>query len=213
MTSSDCPVLDDTKKPRRRNSDLTVHELKAATTEQLINQGLSGLSIKPILDKAGVSRGALFHHFPTKNHLIAAAFADLLQSFSEALHQSGSDLRSGRIDVSAFVEQVVETFVSDMFIGSMEIALGIRVEPDLSELVKEAVEEWRVSLAAFWNETFELKGMDTAAAAQHWAMASNLLRGHAFTSTYGVEPGARLAFCKSFEKLILNEAVIKKETA
>lgn len=213
MSLNDEPTHDETRKSRRRNTDLTVSELKAAATEQLIAQGFSGLSIKPILDKAGVSRGALFHHFPTKNHLIAAAFADLLASFSGKLHRSGADLRAGRIDLETFVADVAETFASDMFIGSMEIALGIRVEPDLSDLVAEAVEKWRADLSAFWLDTFALEGLSAEEASQHWAMASNLLRGHAFTSTYGVEPGARPAFCESFQRLILKEAVIRKETA
>lgn len=213
MTITDQSETDETRKPRRRNTDLTVSELKAAATEQLIAQGFSGLSIKPIIDKAGVSRGALFHHFPTKNHLIAAAFGDLLVSFARELHRSGAELRAGKITLDAFVQDVVETFASDLFIGSMEIALGIRVEVELADLVAEAVDDWRQSLSAFWHDTFELPGMDKPAADQHWTMASNLLRGHAFTSTYGVEAGARAAFCKSFQKLILKEAVIRKETA
>lgn len=213
MTDTDCSKRPETKKPRRRNTDLTVAELKAATTEQLIAQGFSGLSIKPILSKADVSRGALFHHFPTKNHLIAAAFADLLEDFAGKLHQCGEDLRAGRIGLEAFVENVVEIFASDMFIGSMEIALGIRVEPELSELVADGVKKWRLDLSAFWRDTFDLEETSPGEADQHWVMASNLLRGHAFTSTYGVEPGARTEFCKSFQQLILKEAVVRKETA
>lgn len=199
------------EEPRRRDSSHTVALLKAAATEQLIASGFSGMSIKPILDKAGISRGGLFHHFPTKNHLIAAAFRDLLVDFANALANSGAELRRGDIDLETFVRQTVDTFCSDMFIGSIEISLGIRVEPELTALVADAVIEWRQALAAFWTDTFDLPGLSEAEQKQHWAMASNLLRGHAFTSTYGVEAGAREAFCQSFEKLILDQAQVKPD--
>lgn len=213
MEISDQDIDEKVTVPRRRNTDLTVSELKSAAREQLIACGFAGLSIKPILDKAGVSRGALFHHFPTKNHLIAAAFSDQLDLFASELQAAGADLRAEKCDLDTFVQRVSETFASDLFIGSMEIALGIRVEIELSHLVAESVGRWRSNLKAFWRDTFSLPGMDTNAADQHWVMASNLLRGHAFSSTYGVEAGAREAFCKNFKRLILSEAVIRKEAA
>lgn len=192
-----------------RNADQMVALLKQAATRQLILNGFAGLSIQRIVAEAGVSKGALFHHFPSKNHLIAAAFGDLLVLFEQELSQLGHMLRRGEIGQTEFVRKVVETFVSDMFIGSMEIALAIRVEPDLSELVSEAVQDWRAGLNAFWIGTFELD-LPPDATRTHWAMASNLLRGHAFTSTFGVEPDAREKFVVAFEHLILSKAIIKK---
>lgn len=192
-----------------RNADQMVQLLKQAATRQLILNGFSGLSIQRIIAEAGVSKGALFHHFPTKNHVIAAAFGDLLRNFKQELDGFGAALRDGTIGRTEFVRHVVETFASDMFIGSMEIALAIRVEPDLSELVAEAVQVWRDGLNAFWTDTFEL-GLPPDQERVHWAMASNLLRGHAFTSTFGVEPGAREKFILGFEDLMLSKAVIKK---
>jgi AcrR family transcriptional regulator len=192
-----------------RNADQMVQLLKQSATRQLILNGFAGLSIQRIVAEAGVSKGALFHHFPTKNHLIAAAFADLLTTFKMELDDLGLQLRRGEISRSAFVRGVVETFASDMFIGSMEIALAIRVEPDLSELVADAVTVWREGLSRFWTDTFALD-LPADQVGGHWAMASNLLRGHAFTSTFGVEPEARSNFVSAFEDLILSKAVVKK---
>jgi len=195
-------------RPPGRNADQMVMVLKKAATRQLILNGFSGLSIQRIVAEAGVSKGALFHHFPTKNHLIAAAFADLLVSFETELGGFGARLRQGEIGRTQFARHVVETFASDLFIGSMEIALAIRVEPELSELVADAVQTWRAGLNAFWIETFDL-GLPPDEERVHWAMASNLLRGHAFTSTFGVEPGAREKFILGFEELMLSKAVVK----
>lgn len=204
VTVDTLPIKGEDKQTRRRDTARTVSALKRAARERLVSNGIAGLSIQPVLEAAGVSRGALFHHFPTKNHLIAAAFADLLEEAADQLHELGRSLRAGRISRSAFVEGIRDTFCSDLFIGSMEIALAHRVEPALRLLVDEAVETWWDALSRFWTDTFVLP--PEVATQQHWAMASNLLRGHAFTSTYRALPEDRAAFCIAFEAMILADA-------
>lgn len=44
-----------------------------ATLESLVEFGFTGTSFSTIAEKAGVSRGALQHHYPEKNYVIAGA--------------------------------------------------------------------------------------------------------------------------------------------
>ncbi|MBV9832442.1 MAG: helix-turn-helix transcriptional regulator, partial [Marmoricola sp.] len=44
-----------------------------ATIECLVEHGWSGTSTTLVSQRAGVSRGAQLHHFPTKNDLVVAA--------------------------------------------------------------------------------------------------------------------------------------------
>ncbi|HEU0220711.1 MAG TPA: TetR/AcrR family transcriptional regulator [Paracoccaceae bacterium] len=44
-----------------------------------MNQGLTGLTIQAVADAAGVTKGGLFHHFPSKQALIEGLFRDLLE--------------------------------------------------------------------------------------------------------------------------------------
>ncbi|WP_136661203.1 TetR/AcrR family transcriptional regulator [Nitratireductor sp. XY-223] len=194
---------------RIRDAERTIALLKRATVGQLITNGYAGLSILPILKKAGVSRGALFHHFPTKDHLIAAAFGDLLVEFAGQLHEIASRLRKGEITLEEFVSETGDTIASDLFVGCMEIALGIRAELTLSSLVQEAVADWRQSLFEFWDNTFELPGYDQEQRSDHWAMASNVLRGYAFSTSFGAAPQARERLMRGFPKLFLEAAVIR----
>ena len=46
----------------------------------VLEQGLAGTSIDDVLRAAGTSKGAFFHHFPTKNHLARA----LVERYAEA---------------------------------------------------------------------------------------------------------------------------------
>ena len=59
-----------TQQERRETTQTTLLE---ATVRCLGRDGYAATSISSIIEEAGVSRGALLHHYPTKNELIAAA--------------------------------------------------------------------------------------------------------------------------------------------
>ncbi|MFK8081393.1 MAG: TetR/AcrR family transcriptional regulator [Granulosicoccus sp.] len=195
--------------PRVRDADRTISLLKQATIEQLISNGFAGLSIIPILKKAGVSRGALFHHFESKDKLIAAAFDDILKEFASRMHEISHRLRNGNINQEEFVSQIGDAFASDLFIASMEMSLGIRAEHSLSEAVNDAIANWRMELLAFWTNTFDIPGLTPAEQTTHWAIASNALRGHGFTTSFGLEASAIEHMQSGFYKIFLKGVTVK----
>lgn len=197
---------------RTRDAGKTIAILKKALISQLISSGFAGLSLAPLLKKAGVSKGALFHHFPSKDALVAAAFEDVLAEFSVCLHQISHKLRSGQIDREEFVAQTAQAFASDLFIATMEMSLGMRVEDYLSEAVKDAIVTWRKDLLRFWTETFDLPGLSEDQQEVHWAIASNTLRGYGFTNSFGHQEVATAHMQQGFAQFFLDVAVLKPAT-
>src|SRR4051812_10133013 len=55
-----------TAAPRRRQPDITRERLLQAAFEEIYRHGFQGASLDTILAKAGVTKGALYHHFPDK---------------------------------------------------------------------------------------------------------------------------------------------------
>jgi TetR/AcrR family transcriptional regulator, transcriptional repressor for nem operon len=53
-------------KRRSRNPDSTREKLLHAAFEEIYRRGFQGASLDTILAKAGVTKGALYHHFPDK---------------------------------------------------------------------------------------------------------------------------------------------------
>jgi TetR/AcrR family transcriptional repressor of nem operon len=51
---------------RRRNPDVTREKLLRAAFEEIYRNGFQAASLDTILAKAGVTKGALYHHFPDK---------------------------------------------------------------------------------------------------------------------------------------------------
>ena len=56
-------------KRRSREPDVTRHKLLQAAFEEIYRRGFQAASLDTILAKAGVTKGALYHHFPDKASL------------------------------------------------------------------------------------------------------------------------------------------------
>jgi AcrR family transcriptional regulator len=67
--------------PQQRRSHATRARLVEAAIATLVEHGLAGASTPRIAQRAGVSQGALFKHFPTKDAILAAAVEAMLRDF------------------------------------------------------------------------------------------------------------------------------------
>jgi TetR/AcrR family transcriptional repressor of nem operon len=75
------------KKPERkpRNPEETRQKLVAATRGLILERGFTGTGVDQICEAAGVTKGAFFHHFKSKDEIGKAALADWA-SFGMALY-------------------------------------------------------------------------------------------------------------------------------
>jgi AcrR family transcriptional regulator len=67
--------------PKQRRSVATRARLVESAIEALVEQGLAGATTPRIAERARVSQGALFKHFPTKDAILAAAVESMLHAF------------------------------------------------------------------------------------------------------------------------------------
>ncbi|MGH7644676.1 MAG: TetR family transcriptional regulator C-terminal domain-containing protein [Gemmatimonadales bacterium] len=83
-------------KRRVRAPDVTRGKLLAAAFEEIYRRGFQAASLDAILARAGVTKGALYHHFPDKAALGYAVVSEvikghLLERWLSALEQSPED--------------------------------------------------------------------------------------------------------------------------
>ena len=69
-----------TREPQQERSRATRARLLDATGEALAEFGWSGTTVAVVAERAGVSRGAAQHHYPTREDLVAAAVAHMAQA-------------------------------------------------------------------------------------------------------------------------------------
>jgi AcrR family transcriptional regulator len=62
-----------------RNPDLTRHTLLQAAFQEIYRSGFQAASLDNILSKAGVTKGALYHHFDSKQELGYAVVDELIR--------------------------------------------------------------------------------------------------------------------------------------
>lgn len=68
---------------RQRRAIVTRHGLLEAAGEHFAATGYHGTSLREILEACGVTKGALYFHFPSKQALVEAIIAETVQRWTE----------------------------------------------------------------------------------------------------------------------------------
>jgi AcrR family transcriptional regulator len=112
----------------------TQGRLLDATMECLAELGWSGTSTTEVARRAGVSRGAQQHHYPTKMLLVAAALEHLLERQRLAYERAFAELPDGRRNVEGALDLLWDTFRQAPSLALMELAMAARTDETLREL-------------------------------------------------------------------------------
>ncbi len=102
-----------------------------ATVELLVERGFSRTSTTLVSERAGVSRGAQLHHFPTKNDLVVAAVEHLTELRGLELEQALGRLPRGADRTRAVVRVLGDHFSSPVFTAALELWVAARTDEQL----------------------------------------------------------------------------------
>ncbi|MEW6472449.1 MAG: TetR/AcrR family transcriptional regulator [Actinomycetota bacterium] len=125
-------------KPRRSNQERTAATRAAilnATIEQLAEHGYGRTTTVEVAERAGVSRGALVHHFSTRSDLVLSALEYLCERRLEELEAGIAALSATEDRVSAFVDLIWSTFEGPLFVAQLELWMAARTDPELFALL------------------------------------------------------------------------------
>lgn len=126
--------------PRRPQSDRTAatrNSVLDATVELLIERGYAGTSTRLAAERAGVSLGALQHHFRTKAVLSVEAMRYVTERLAgEFVAASpGSDSVIDRF--GGILDRLLVVFRGPTFAAAVEIQLASRTDPELQQPVRD----------------------------------------------------------------------------
>src|SRR3546814_6891284 len=68
-----------TRRTQKERSAATRATLLAAAYESLLESGYGATTVGHVQQRAGVARGTLLHHFPTRGALLAAVVEDIIE--------------------------------------------------------------------------------------------------------------------------------------
>ncbi|HET7385191.1 MAG TPA: TetR/AcrR family transcriptional regulator [Nocardioidaceae bacterium] len=129
------PTTASARVPQEERSRAMRQRLLDATVECLVEFGWSGTSTTLVSQRAGVSRGAQLHHFPTKNDLVIAAVEHLAAERGADLAAATERLPRGRRRTRAVLGVLAEHFTSPLFTAALELWVAARTDPGLHEAV------------------------------------------------------------------------------
>ncbi len=108
--------------------------LLEATVDSLVELGWSGTSTTVVSQRAGVSRGAQLHHFPSKQALVIAAVDHLTERRRDDLAAAVRGLPAqGR--TRAVLDVLAAQFVSPVFFAALELWVAARTDDELRAAV------------------------------------------------------------------------------
>ena len=115
--------------------------LLEATVDCLVERGFAGTSTTAVSERAGVSRGAMLHHFPAKNDLVVAAVRHLTELRGRDLAAAVRRLPTGPRRTRAVLRVLADHFTSPVFTAALELWVAARTDPDLLAAVAPLEQE------------------------------------------------------------------------
>jgi AcrR family transcriptional regulator len=141
-------------RPLQQRAIETRAALLDAALECLVELGYAATSTPEIARRAGVSRGAQLHHFPTKAGLLAAAVDRLLERRLAEFRKAFADLPPGTDELSAAVDVLWSMFEGPTFPAWAELWMAARTDPELAAVVVSLDRRFRDEALAIYTEIF-----------------------------------------------------------
>jgi len=120
--------------PQAERRRITRGKLLDATIDSLIEIGYSRTTTVEVGERAGLSRGAQLHHFPSKADLLVAAIEHLADERSKEFEvELAERLEQGDDPVDTMVDMLWSMFSDPIYWATIELMVAARTDPELLE--------------------------------------------------------------------------------
>ncbi|MFF2949915.1 TetR/AcrR family transcriptional regulator [Kitasatospora sp. NPDC057965] len=122
--------------PRQDRSRATRARLLAAAVDCLAELGWNGSTVAVVAERAGVSRGAAQHHFPTREDLFTAAVEHVTAERLAAVRAHADALpAAGPARTEAVVDMIVRLYTGPLFRAALHLWVAAATEEPLRERI------------------------------------------------------------------------------
>jgi AcrR family transcriptional regulator len=121
-----------TRRTQQERSAATRARLLEAAYECLLDGGYAATTVGHVQQRAGVARGTLLHHFPTRGALMAGVVEDIVERRLQVL-TVGTEDGPGPSSWDDIVELIWHELQSPPFAAALELWVAARTDADLRE--------------------------------------------------------------------------------
>lgn len=185
------------RRTQQERSATTQRQLLDAAVECIAELGLASATVPNIVKKAGLTTGAVQHHFGSRDDLLVAVVYAFAERISNRGRPPGLDALSLQNRISIICRDLWDAFGSAEYIAVTEILLGLRSQKDIFPNIQTLMQNAERDLDKYWMEAFANSGVRASklATARHLFQAAFrglALRGAYKSSTESWAPERRL---------------------
>ena len=169
----------------------------------LAELGYARTTILRIVNRANVSKGALQHHFPTKEDLMTATAERILRNATfmpEAAQRQRSLHRDTAQEIMRGWTKLVDT---DEYRALLEILVAIRTDKALQERLSPILKEWNKQRVAKSVEMYESADGSDDHVGQLMTLNICMMRGLVIQNQYNDDPAENLRLMKTWVELLI----------
>lgn len=123
------------REPQQDRSRATRARLLAAAITCVADLGYQASTVAVVAERAGVSRGAAQHHFPTREALFTAALEHVTHVRTEELRRELGDLPGERPAIADIVDLTFSLFSGPLFRAALTLWVAAASEPSLRDQI------------------------------------------------------------------------------
>ena len=123
------------KAPQQDRSRATRQRLLAAAVESLAEVGYAATTVSVVATRAGVSRGAAQHHFPTRADLFAAAVEYMTEVRLAEIRAQAGRLPIGPGRTEAIVGMLADVYTGPLFRAALHLWVAASTEEALRKQI------------------------------------------------------------------------------
>ncbi len=113
----------------------------SAAVDVLIELGLSKTTTLEVQKRAGVSRGALLHHFPTHADLLSMTISRLIELNETAVWSEAEKLKDIADPLTRSVRTLANAYAHPSFVAELELWIASRADPALRTALRTAEQD------------------------------------------------------------------------
>lgn len=118
-----------------RKSEATRNQIIGAAIQCIVESSYSNTTTMKIAEKAGLSRGAMLHHFPSKIDIIRAVVDYLHEKRLQAFRRSVQELPPKKDRVRMAVRSYWQHVNHPLYIAIFELAVAARTDDELRDIL------------------------------------------------------------------------------
>jgi len=201
------------RRTQEERSTETKKRLLEATIDCLNELGYNKSGTVEIARRAGVSRCALMHHFPSKHDLIVATAEYHWNRIAEEVRNLAMTMHGGQLSLDAFIDGIWnKVFLIRGSSATIEMIIAARTDSKLRRELVPMLNRLYSNYDEIWSQFFHNSGVSPERIEMLFDLTIELLRGMTLQRVLKDEPEYYQKFLDSWKTIIATCLIEEKKS-